>query len=128
MSDEYYIIDCGSTPGLRHAIKQGTCPWCEIDGLRKDQRDWRNGVELIASGLGDHEPKDLSCVRLSEVALTMRADKERLDWLEAHGLFDTFLTGGKRVYVVSDEDHLEPPANSLREAIDLALEGGDASP
>lgn len=48
----------------------------EITALRADVRDWRNGVELIASALGDAEPADLSCVRISELALETRARAE----------------------------------------------------
>lgn len=35
-------------------------------------------MELIASALGEQNPKDLSCVRLSEVALSIRAEAEAL--------------------------------------------------
>lgn len=47
-----------------------------IGALEADQRDWRKGVELIASALGEENPKDLSCVRLSEVTLVLRATVE----------------------------------------------------
>ena len=50
----------------------------EIERLRADQADWRNGVELIASALGEANPSDLSCVRLSEIALSLRAKVEEL--------------------------------------------------
>ena len=45
--------------------------------LKKDQADWRKGVALIASALGEKDPPDLCCVRLSRVALEMRAALER---------------------------------------------------
>ena len=48
----------------------------EVERLRADQRDWRKGVELIASGLGEKNPTDLCCVRLSEVAMKLRAALE----------------------------------------------------
>lgn len=41
--------------------------------LRADQADWRKGVELIASSLGEQNPPDLSCVRIAQVALEQRA-------------------------------------------------------
>lgn len=50
----------------------------ERDLLKADQADWRKGVELIASGLGERDPQDLCCVRLHEVALKLRADMESL--------------------------------------------------
>lgn len=50
----------------------------KVAALQQDQADWRKGVSLIASALGDHEPKDLSCVRLANLALELRAENERL--------------------------------------------------
>jgi chromosome segregation ATPase len=49
----------------------------ERDALKADQQDWRKGVELIASALGD-PAHDLSCVRLNEVALVLRAERDAL--------------------------------------------------
>lgn len=47
--------------------------------LERDQRDWRKGVELIASVLGESNPPDLFCGRLAEMVLKLRADSERLE-------------------------------------------------
>ena len=50
----------------------------ERDRLKADQQDWRKGVALIASALGD--PADnLSCVRIAEIGLTLRANLETAD-------------------------------------------------
>ena len=46
----------------------------EVEQLRADLADWRKGVELIASGLGETNPPDLCAVRLNEKAMTLRAD------------------------------------------------------
>lgn len=46
-----------------------------IGALRKDQQDWRTGVELIASALG---MDTLSCVDIYERALELRAIIEEL--------------------------------------------------
>jgi hypothetical protein len=46
------------------------------DLLKKDQEDWRKGVELISSSLGEREPMNLCCVRLAELALTIRSESE----------------------------------------------------
>jgi len=48
-----------------------------ITRLRADQQDWRKGVALIASALGD-DGRNLSCARISELALEQRAALERL--------------------------------------------------
>ena len=48
----------------------------QLEALQADQQDWRNGVALIASALGERNPKDLSCVRISENALSIRAKVE----------------------------------------------------
>ncbi len=47
----------------------------ERDALKADQMDWRKGVELISSALGE---TTLSCVDLAEVALTLRAERDEL--------------------------------------------------
>jgi hypothetical protein len=57
-----------------------------IAELEADQRDWRKGVELIASSLGEFAPANLSCVRIAEVALGVRAEAEQL--AEARSLID----------------------------------------
>lgn len=49
-----------------------------IAELRRDQGDWRKGVELIAAGLGEKDPPNLSCVRIAEKALQLRAVLEGL--------------------------------------------------
>ncbi len=49
----------------------------EIADLKADQQDWRKGVALIASSLGD-KSDNLSCVRIAEVALEMRAEAEEV--------------------------------------------------
>jgi hypothetical protein len=46
--------------------------------LEADQRDWRKGVDLIQSALGDKDA-NLCCVRLAEAALTMRAKLEQAE-------------------------------------------------
>ena len=48
----------------------------QLADLHVDQQGWRNGVALIASALGERNPKDLSCVRISENALSIRAKVE----------------------------------------------------
>ena len=50
-----------------------------IGRLEKDQADWRKGVELIASALGETDPPNLSCARLSEEVLHREAKIERLE-------------------------------------------------
>jgi hypothetical protein len=50
----------------------------EVTLLKSDQNDWRKGVELIASALGESDPPNLSCVRIAENALKLRAKLERL--------------------------------------------------
>jgi len=50
----------------------------EVAQLEAGQQDWRKGVELIASALGEHNPPNLSCVRIAEIALELRAENERL--------------------------------------------------
>lgn len=47
----------------------------EIERLKADQADWRKGVALIASALGDKDD-NLSCVRIAHVALEQRAKLE----------------------------------------------------
>lgn len=49
-----------------------------IDALKHDQAQWRKGVELIASALGEKNPPNLSCVRLAEVALQLRTQRDAL--------------------------------------------------
>jgi hypothetical protein len=70
MKDEVRCDKCG-------AIQEDLAE--ELRELRSDQEDWRNGVGFIASCLGDFEPKDLSCVRLGQKALRMRAAVGELD-------------------------------------------------
>lgn len=48
----------------------------ELARLRADQQDWRKGVALIASALGDKDD-NLSCVRIAEVALALRSRLEQ---------------------------------------------------
>ncbi len=48
----------------------------ERDRLRQDQTDWRKGVALIASALGETYPPDLCCSRIADVALNLRASLE----------------------------------------------------
>ena len=48
----------------------------EIARLKEDQNDWRKGVELIASALGEKDPPDLCAVRIAGVALELRARLE----------------------------------------------------
>jgi hypothetical protein len=43
----------------------------EVAALKKDQSDWRKGVALIASALGERDPKDLSCVRFADACLEL---------------------------------------------------------
>ena len=49
-----------------------------IAELEEDRFDWRKGVDFIRTCLGDDDP-NLSCVRLGEIVLTMRAKIERLE-------------------------------------------------
>jgi len=49
----------------------------ERDALKSDQSDWRKGVKRIASCLGD-PGENLSCVRLGELALEQRAERDTL--------------------------------------------------
>ena len=51
----------------------------EVERLTTDQGDWRKGVALIASALGEHEPPDLCCVRIAELALGQRAALEQAE-------------------------------------------------
>lgn len=51
---------------------------CRIRQLERDQADWRNGVDLIASALGVTGPGRLSCAGLAEEALKLRAELEGL--------------------------------------------------
>ena len=62
----------------------GDCYGCEVDRLRTklaaleaDQKDWRKGVELIASALAYEN--GLSCVGIADAALTLRAHAEALE-------------------------------------------------
>ena len=50
----------------------------EVERLDADQQDWRKGVAFIASCLGD-DGTNLSCVRLGEIALELRARLESHD-------------------------------------------------
>jgi hypothetical protein len=50
-----------------------------IERLLADQDDWRKGVELIANGLGESDPPNLSCVRLFEKVLKLRVRLEKLE-------------------------------------------------
>lgn len=59
-----------------HGMETLCCRQCTIAPLLKDQEDWRKGVELIASALGEKNPPDLSCVRIANIALEMRAKLE----------------------------------------------------
>lgn len=61
---------------IEENIYKTPCPSCAA--LRADQQDWRKGVALIASSLGEKDPSNLCCVRISEIALTLRAEVERL--------------------------------------------------
>jgi hypothetical protein len=55
-------------------------------GLLFDQADWRKGVALIASALGEENPPDLSCVRLADKVLRIRDEHDRaLNFLEGRG-------------------------------------------
>jgi hypothetical protein len=48
--------------------------------------DWRKGVGLIASALGEANPPDLCCVRLADKILRIRDEHERaLNFLEWKG-------------------------------------------
>jgi hypothetical protein len=50
----------------------------ELRTLQQDQADWRKGVAFIASALGD--PADnLSCVRIGEIALSLRVRLEKAE-------------------------------------------------
>jgi len=49
-----------------------------VEALVAVHQDWRKGVELIASGLGESNPPNLSCVRLKDVALKLRVEVDRL--------------------------------------------------
>ena len=64
---------------LRASLEREAALAAERDALKKDQGDWRKGVELIASSLGERNPPDLCCSRISEVALTLRAHAEELE-------------------------------------------------
>ena len=46
------------------------------DELHSKIADWRKGVELIASALGEINPSDLSCARIAEAVLTLRAERD----------------------------------------------------
>lgn len=70
---------------IEHSIRADRAE-AERDRLKADQQDWRKGVALIASALGD-KADDLSCVRIAEIALTLRAALE-----EAHALLKLFQT------------------------------------
>lgn len=50
----------------------------EILRLREDQAKWRKGVALIAAYLGEKQPDNLCCVRIANVALKMRAERDSL--------------------------------------------------
>jgi len=50
----------------------------EIARLREDQAKWRKGVALIAAYLGEKQPDNLCCVRIANVALKMRAERDSL--------------------------------------------------
>jgi len=71
-----------------------------IAALRKDQGDWRKGVELIASGLGESDPPNLSCVRIAHVALELRAKAEALEakLAEAEAKYDADVTSERAGY------------------------------
>lgn len=73
-SDEA-LADLGAN--MRRAANRIRALTREATALRADQADWRKGVALIASALGEKEPSDLCCVRLSRIALEQRAESER---------------------------------------------------
>lgn len=72
---------CGGTgracDEAQHARELFVALEAENERLRSDQSDWRKGVELIASAL-EKDPPDFSCSRIAEVALSIRAENERL--------------------------------------------------
>lgn len=81
------IIDLGARVAIADEERaEAVAIRAERDRLKADQQDWRKGVALIASALGD-KADDLSCVRIAEVALTLRATLE-----EAHALLKLFQT------------------------------------
>ena len=49
----------------------------ERDALKYDQGQWRKGVALICSSLGEHNPDNLSCVRISTMALKKMVELEQ---------------------------------------------------
>lgn len=74
-SDEA-LADLGAN--MRRAARRIRALSREAAALRADQADWRKGVALIASALGENDPPDMCCVRLSRIALKQRAEIERL--------------------------------------------------
>ena len=46
----------------------------EVARMKKDQGDWRKGVGLIASALGEVTPINLCCSRIADEVLEFRAD------------------------------------------------------
>jgi hypothetical protein len=65
-----------------HGVFRGSHMLCKSCGSSKFDEvgklnDWRRGVELIASALGEKSPSDLSCVRLAERILELRAELEQ---------------------------------------------------
>lgn len=80
------LHDCEATEALLNKHRklnadtrdQLVAALAERDTLRADQEDWRKGVALIASALGEADSPNLSCVRLADVALRMRAALEEI--------------------------------------------------
>lgn len=71
-ADDHYHTDRGEVRMLLTRLG------ADLTRLREDQADWRKGVALIASSLGD--PADnLSCVRIAELGLQLRARLEEAE-------------------------------------------------
>lgn len=81
-------LDKYNSGGIKWNLARAALRWRdELDALKADQTDWRNGVGSIAAALGK---STLSCVDLAEAALEVRANLEqaqaRIAELEAQAI------------------------------------------
>lgn len=86
--------------------------------LHEDRGDWRKGVELIASALGEQEPVNLSCVRIADVALRLRAELEKTQ----AAIFVYAYKGGLAVDMTRAGDRLDAIAHEFAEGDRLSAE------
>jgi hypothetical protein len=87
----------------------------KLDLLKRDQRDWRKGVELIAAYLGESDPPDLCCVRIARIGLELRAEVERM-----RASNDSFEQASE--VAIADADRAERERDALKAEVDRLRE------